>query len=59
MVVLSIEISAEVEEVIKLAIGSFGENRIILEVPIGTGYTYRNHPAFSGKLKDVIADLDV
>ena len=31
---------------------------ICLRVPIGRGYAYRHHPAFEGKFKKVIADID-
>lgn len=31
---------------------------ICLIVPIGRGYAYRHHPAFEGKFKKVIADID-
>ena len=58
-VVQSIEITAEIVETVMLGTHLFGEKRIILEVPIGTGHTYRHYPAFEGKLKEVIADLDV
>ena len=32
---------------------------ICLRVPIGRGYAYRHHPAFEGKFKTIIADVDV
>lgn len=32
---------------------------ISLSVPIGCGYAYRHYPAFEGKFKDIIADIDV
>lgn len=31
---------------------------ICLRVPIGRGYAYRHHPAFEGKFKKVIVDID-
>lgn len=31
---------------------------ISLRVPIGRGYAYRHHPAFEGKFKNIIADID-
>lgn len=31
---------------------------IVLRVPIGCGYVYRHHPAFEGKFKTIIADID-
>lgn len=31
---------------------------ISLRVPIGCGYAYRHHPAFEGKFKNIIADID-
>lgn len=31
---------------------------ISLRVPIGRGYAYRHHPAFEGKFKTIIADID-
>lgn len=31
---------------------------ISLRVPIGCGYAYRHHPAFEGKFKTIIADID-
>ena len=30
-----------------------------LRVPIGCGYAYRHYPAFEGKFKTIIADIDV
>lgn len=32
---------------------------ISLRVPIGCGYAYRHYPAFKGKFKTIIADIDV
>ena len=32
---------------------------ISLRVPIGCGYAYRHYPAFDGKFKKVIANIDV
>lgn len=32
---------------------------ISLRVPIGCGYAYRHYPAFEGKFKTIIADIDV
>ena len=32
---------------------------ISLRVPIGCGYAYRHYPAFEGKFKNIIADIDV
>ncbi len=31
---------------------------ICLIVPIGRGYAYRHYPAFEGKFKTIIADID-
>lgn len=31
---------------------------ICLRVPIGCGYAYRHYPAFEGKFKTIIADID-
>ena len=31
---------------------------ICLRVPIGRGYAYRHYPAFEGKFKTIIADID-
>ena len=30
-----------------------------LRVPIGRGYAYRHYPAFEGKFKTILADIDV
>lgn len=30
-----------------------------LRVPIGCGYAYRHYPAFEGKFKTILADIDV
>ena len=32
---------------------------ISLSVPIGCGYAYRHYPAFEGKFKTILADIDV
>ena len=32
---------------------------ISLRAPIGCGYAYRHYPAFEGKFKTIIADIDV
>ena len=32
---------------------------ISLRVPIGCGYAYRHYPAFEGKFKTILADIDV
>lgn len=31
---------------------------ISLRVPIGCGYAYRHYPAFEGKFKTILADID-
>lgn len=59
LVIRSMQISEMVVDLVTFGISLFGERRIILEVPIGTGYTYRHYPAFEGKIKEVIPDLDV
>lgn len=59
LVIRSMQISEKVVDLVTFGISLFGERRVTLEVPIGTGYTYRHYPAFEGKLKEVIADLDV
>lgn len=32
---------------------------ISLRIPIGCGYAYRHYPAFEGKFKTILADIDV
>lgn len=52
------DLSLERIEYLLQALSEYSEG-ISLRVPIGCGYAYRHYPAFEGKFKKVIANIDV
>ena len=42
-----------------LQVLSYYSKEFSLRVPIGRGYAYRHYPAFEGKFKTILADIDV
>lgn len=52
------DLSLERIEYLLQALSEYSEG-IFLRVPIGCGYAYRHYPAFEGKFKTILADIDV
>lgn len=52
------DLSLERIEYLLQALSEYSEG-ISLRVPIGCGYAYKHYPAFEGKFKKVIANIDV